>query len=458
MLPAMEGVMISLTLPTSVSSPPPRAAGRALSRLLSPFAKVEPHEAVSTVLLTLAVFTLLMSYYLLKTAREPLILLHGGAETKSYASAGQSLLLLVIIPAYAALARRFGRLRLLLSVYAFFLCNLLGFFVAQHSGAQIGLAFYVWVGVFNQSAVAQLWSFANDVYTPEQGQRLFAILGSGSALGAVVGAFAAKSLAAIGVEALLLGAAVILIVCMALVVSVDRNEQQRAGALADTSQAPPVEGHGSALAQLLQDKFLLWIAALTLLLNFVNSNGEYLLDRSLLSMLAEQGAGDARTVASFKADYFGWVNVIGLGMQLFVVSRVLSRFGVRKSLFVMPVLVGLSYASLLFMPGIALIRFGKITENSLNYSLQNTSRQAVFLVGTRSEKYLGKTVIDSLVVRFGDMCSAGLVLVASQLALSARAFAITNLALIACWLWVVIGLSREHARREASLSAAEKAL
>jgi ATP:ADP antiporter, AAA family len=444
--------MITLTLPAA--APAPRAAGRILSRVLRPFATVQPHEAVSTVLLALAVFTLLMSYYLLKTAREPLILLHGGAELKSYASAGQALLLLAVIPAYAALARRVGRLRLLLSVYAFFLCNLLAFLFARSHGIEIGLAFYVWVGVFNQVAVAQLWSFANDVYTPEQGQRLFAILGTGSALGAVVGAFVAKPIASLSVESLLLAAAMILIVSMALIGYVDQRQQREPRANAQATQAPPVQGIDSALWQLLRDKFLLWIAALTLLLNFVNSNGEYLLDRSLLSMLAGQdGTASARAVAAFKADYFGWVNVVGLGLQMFCVSRVLGRIGVRGSLYVMPIIVGLGYASLLFMPGLALMRFSKITENGLNYSLQNTARQAVFLVGTRSEKFLGKTVIDSFVVRLGDLCSAALVFVSSCLGLSNQAFAWLNLALIGLWLVVLVGLGREHARRAQSLAA-----
>lgn len=109
--------MITLTLGTSSPASSPRAAGKALSRSLSPFAKVEPHEAVSAV----AVFSLLTSYYLLETAREP-ILLHG-----------QSLLLLAVTPAYA-LARRVVRVRLLLCVYAFVPHNLIATLVAPHSG------------------------------------------------------------------------------------------------------------------------------------------------------------------------------------------------------------------------------------------------------------------------------------------------------------------------------------
>src|SRR5882672_12591847 len=100
---------------------------RLLARLLRPFGKVEAGEAITATILTLTVFLLLTAYYLLKTAREPLILLHGGAEVKSYAAAGQALLLVGLVQAYGTLAQRVGRLRLLVLVYLFFASNLLIF-------------------------------------------------------------------------------------------------------------------------------------------------------------------------------------------------------------------------------------------------------------------------------------------------------------------------------------------
>src|ERR1700723_3342372 len=93
---------------------------RVLARALRPFAKVEAPESVSTAILTLTVFLLLTAYYLLKTAREPLILLHGGAEVKSYAAAGQAMLPLVVVRAYSEVAKRVGRMKLLATVYLFF--------------------------------------------------------------------------------------------------------------------------------------------------------------------------------------------------------------------------------------------------------------------------------------------------------------------------------------------------
>ncbi|HMI90860.1 MAG TPA: hypothetical protein VK509_05825, partial [Polyangiales bacterium] len=139
---------------------------RVLALLLRPFAKVEPGEAVSALVLMLTVFLLLMAYYFLKIAREPLILLYGGAEVKSYAAAGQSVLLLAVVPAYSALARKVSRMKLIAGIYGFFAVNLLLFALFAEAGMVLGVAFYLWVGVFSVTAIAQFWSFANDIYDP----------------------------------------------------------------------------------------------------------------------------------------------------------------------------------------------------------------------------------------------------------------------------------------------------
>ena len=323
----------------TASLPAPSGFERALAYGLRPFAKVEPAEAVTAALLTLTVFLLLTAYYLLKTAREPLILLHGGAEVKQYAAAGQALLLVVVVNAYSALARRVGRQRLIATVYLFFASNLVVFAVLARANVVIGVPFFLWVGVFNMTAVSQFWSLAADVYTPEQGKRLFAILGIGSSVGAVAGARVAK----------------IARTARARVADGRRGRASRRvrGAVRlgrSTRGLAGTKGRGGAPRGAPRPrargarpgattKYLLLIAGLTLLLNWVRSNGDYLLDRTLLAALADakgHGADPSIFVTSFKAQYFEWVNITGLVLQLFVVSRVMSRFGVRNALLVLP--------------------------------------------------------------------------------------------------------------------------
>jgi AAA family ATP:ADP antiporter len=435
-------------------SPPSSALDRLFARVLRPFAKVEPSEAVTAALLMLTVFLLLMAYYFLKTAREPLILLQGGAEVKSYAAAGQSLLLLLVVPAYSALAQRVGRIKLLAGVYGFFALNLLVFAALVEAKVGLGVAFYLWVGIFNVTAIAQFWSFANDIYTPEQGKRLFAVLGIGSSVGAVAGAFIAKQLASSGPRAMMLGAACVLVVCIALFWVVEGRERVSKRDEAKIEQPPAIEG--SLIGFLFRDKYLVLLAGLTFLLNCVNTNGEYILDRTLLDAVENGAAGTqdpSAFIGAFKGEFFGWVNLIGVLLQLFAVSRILRLIGVRRALYILPCVAFASYSVILAAPLLALIRIGKITENSLDYSVQNTSRQALFLVGTRAEKYVGKTIVDTIMVRLGDVTSAGLVFVASTYALPTKAFAALNLGLIVCWLIVITVLGREHLRRSERIDA-----
>src|SRR6478672_5395215 len=194
-----------------------------IERLLSPIADVRRGEAPSVLLMALTMFLILAAYYMLKTAREVFILSEGGAEVKSYSSAGQALLLLVLVPAYGAFASRVNRVQLVRWVTLFFVSNLALFLLALGAGVKIGIVYFLWVGIFNLMVIAQFWAFANDLYTQEQGKRLFPLIGVGSSLGAWVGSIqAGRVMERFGPTRLLIAASVILTACAALVTIIDR--------------------------------------------------------------------------------------------------------------------------------------------------------------------------------------------------------------------------------------------
>jgi AAA family ATP:ADP antiporter len=413
-----------------------------VTRFVNLFARVAPGETTTALLLTLNVFLLLTAYYLLKTVREPLILLGGGAEVKSYAAAGQALLLVLTVKGYSRLAQSVGRLRLISFVTLFFVANLLIFQSLGRAGVALGVPFYLWVGIFNVTVIAQFWSLAADLYTPEQGKRLFAIIGIGSSLGAVVGARIAKVLyGPLGPFGLMLAAAGILLLSLAVTALAHRTARRQApGAKAEAPLAP-----GGGFALLMRDRYLQLIALLVVILNLVNTTGEYVLDRTLLEAAAAQTAVPAaRFVALFKASYFEWVNVIGMLLQLFVVSRVLRHLGVKVALLVLPVIALCGYGTLALAPLLPLIFAAKVAENSVDYSLQNTTRQALFLPTSREAKYKAKAVIDTVLVRAGDVLSAGLVWVGHRLLLTPQQLALFNVGLIIAWMGVALALARRH--------------
>src|SRR5258705_10584865 len=162
---------------------------------LSLLGDVRPGESTTALLMLANVFLLMICYSVIKTVREPLILLGGGAEVRSYAAAGQALLLMAAVPLYSWFAGRVDRAKLLVGVTLFFVVTieLFAAAVAAHV-PYVGVAFFVWVGIFNVSLVAQFWTFANDIYSKDAGDRLFPVIMIGMTAGAPLGSLIAGRL------------------------------------------------------------------------------------------------------------------------------------------------------------------------------------------------------------------------------------------------------------------------
>jgi AAA family ATP:ADP antiporter len=441
----------AITAPPTVVLPPDKGW---VERLLSPIADVRRGEATSTLLMSATMFVMLAGYYQLKTAREMFILSEGGAEVKSYSAAGQALLLVVLVPLYSAFASRVSRTQLVQWVTAFFVANLLLFLLALKAGWRIGIPFFLWVGIFNVMVIAQFWALAADLYREDQGKRLFPLIGVGSSLGAWLGSVRAGQLMeSVGAARLLVSGAVSLLFCMALARLAERTATRDAGSQSSRPDKK-LAGGASAFGMIMSDRYLLLIAALTLLLNVVNTTGEYLFGRYVVNAAnAAIGAGaqseGARQqfIGSAYGSYFSYINLVGFLLQLFVVSRVFAFLGVGRSLFVHPIVALASYLLMLRAPSFEAIRLLKIADNSINYSLGNTTRQALWLPTTREAKYKAKQAVDSFCQRAGDVLSAGIVYAGELTSLSVSGFAAFNAAFAVGWLGVAVGLrSRLHAR------------
>lgn len=458
---------------TNASSAPHGATGGEhrgpLDRLLGTFADVRAGEGMTALLLMLNIFILLAAYYLLKTIREPLILsVPGGAEVKSYSAAATAGILILLVPLYSAFASRVSRVRLINGVTLFFIACLVAFFALSQAGVPIGVAFFIWVGIFSLMVIAQLWAFANDIYTVEQGQRLFAIVGIGASLGAIAGSFATGQLVKLyGPYPFMLGAAGLLAVCMLLTNVVNlREKRHRVPSKPDTPAASepssgdqPVTGR-SGFALVFGDRYLLLIAFLMLLYNLVNTNGEYILGRTVVALYtaahgaaAAGGLDEKKVIGEFYGNFFTLVNIISALLQALVVSRILKHFGVRVALLVLPVVAIIGYAGMAFVPLLAFIRTAKLAENSIDYSLQSTTKNALYLPTSREAKYKAKQANDTFFVRFGDVLSAGVVFAGTTwLGFAARQFALVNVVLAALWLVLAVAIGNRY--RQLTKSAA----
>lgn len=426
-----------------------------LEKFLSIFADVRAGEGITAVLLIVNFFVLLGCYYLLKPAREALILVEGGAEVKAYAAAGQAAVLLVLIPIYGWIATHVNRFRLVAGATLFFVMNLLLFWFFGTQGVKEGVVFYIWLGIFNMFVISQYWAFANDIYTEGQGRRLFPIIGIGSSLGAWLGSTSAAGLVkkmGLTPYQLMLAGAVVLLIPVVILYVVNRRETRRADAeVAKEAEAPLGPEGGFQL--ILRDRYLFWIAVLILVLNVVNTSGEYILSKLVVSeSLRVIGPGDAlaaergRFIGGFYGDFFGWVNLLGFLLQSLAVSRVMRYAGVRGALFVLPVLAVISYSFLAGAPILAVVRVIKVLENATDYSLMNTVRQALWLPVSREAKYKAKAAVDSFIVRTGDMLQAGIVYAGVAIGLGIQGFAALNVALTILWLYAAWQIRRLHRR------------
>jgi len=496
----------STTLATEVQGP------TGFRRLLAVFAPVKRSEVLTVIVLTVNVFVLLTCYYVLKVVREPLILLGGGAELKAYASAGQTVLLIAVVPAFGWLSSRVSRLRLLTTMQLIFIGFLVAFYLLAQARAPIGLAFYLWLGIFNVLVVSNFWSFANDLYTEEQGKRLFAVIGIGASIGAILGAFVPQVLhRVIGVYSLMLVAAGGLALSIVLYRMADLRERKNreardaeratgAGDDAATRGRKAREAREAAAASkeggfalILKDRYLRLLAAMVLVATIINTTGEYVVskmatDRSkdyaaqtvratpapadsasaAESKPDSRPAGDAGKgeaapdpkspeakaiekargdyLAGFFSSYYGWVNLLSALLQALLVARLLTRLGIRRALFIMPLVVLGGWFSLMLFANVTMVRIAKTAENSLDYSLHNTLRHALFLPTSRASKYKAKAAVDTFVVRAGDVIAGlGIVfLLVEVLHLGVHAFAALNVALAAVWLLLAVRAGRLH--------------
>ncbi|HSD10956.1 MAG TPA: hypothetical protein VLF14_08225 [Candidatus Binatia bacterium] len=460
-----------------VGKPPRPLAGdrpSALERSLGLFTEVRAGEGPTGVWMLLGVFLVLAAYYFVKPARDGLLAVSpaGGlseTELKAYSSFAQSVCLLAALPLYDRVAKSLPRRTLITVVTLFFSGNLVVFWALQpglvfDDVGYVGIAFYLWVGIFNVFVVAQFWAFAADLYSHEAGKRLFPLIAIGATAGAATGAWLAKHLVAVvGTYGILLVAAAVLSGSLVAM----RAADARATDGATLEDARDTSG---GLRLIFRHKYLIATALLVLVLNWVNTNGENFLfgaiEKHIHAELAARGiaggeAADAFVrdqTTRFYGDLFFWVNLIALVLQSLVASRVLRYGGFGAILLALPVVSLTSYALMALYPSLAMIRHLKIAENATDYSVNNTAKQVLWLPTTVDMKYRAKATIDTLFVRAGDALAAATAFVAIQLVHAPlRSLFAFNAGLVVVWLCLAVRIAREHARLSTRASSRRRA-
>ena len=465
-------------------------------RVLRIFTEVRPGEGPTALLMFANVFLILCAYYFIKPLREGWLSISGiegfaPIEVKAYSSFAQALLLLPIVGWYGQLAVRWGRTPLFTRATLFCISNMLLFFCIQPDVffgklPWSGILFYLWVGIFGVFVVAQFWTFCADIYSDERGKRMMPMIAIGATSGAAAASWIVGELtrvdevtktAAVPNEYLLLVAIFPLLVSIVLTRIVDARERDANEAPAATQAPKSPEGDGEEKSEGLRfllsgarlvfvSRFILAAAVVTLLLNWVNTNGENLLyavvNDSLTAQVAEQGIVGERAVdeyvkagtTAFYGNFFFWVNIVALALQSLVASRLLKYGGFGPLLMILPVIALISYTTMALLPVLAIVKLMKIAENATDYSLNNTARHVLWLPVSSEMKFRGKPAIDTLYVRMGDGLAALTILVGVQwLDLETGTFFAFNVALVLAWLWFAVVLVREHRKASEAISS-----
>jgi AAA family ATP:ADP antiporter len=245
-------------------------------------------------------------------------------------------------------------------------------------------------------------------------------------------------------------AAIGLVVPVGLTIIVHRREGRHGSDISPAEAERALEGAGG-FALVRKERYLRLIAVLVLLFSLVNTLGGFILNQMITSEAAARVAAGAAggldqraLIGTMAGTIQTYVNVLSFFLQAFVVSRIFKYAGVRAALFVLPAIAFGGYTLMTILPIFAVVSWVKVLENSADYSIQNTTRHALFLPTSREAKYKAKQAIDSFFVRTGDLLQAVVVFVGSSLAFGTRHYAMVNLVFIAFWLLVAVAIAREY--------------
>jgi ATP:ADP antiporter, AAA family len=414
-----------------------------LERWLARVMPATPQERAAALWSFAYFFALLAGYYVLRPLRDQMGIA-GGVKNLPWLFTATFVTLLVAQPLYGALVARLPRARFIPIVYHFFVANLLVFWALltfDIETAVVARVFFVWVSVFNLFAVAVFWSFMADLFTSEQGKRLFGFIGAGGTAGALLGPIITIWLSVpLGPVNLMIAAVIFLELAVFCVYRLERNVVMRAQA-----QAPTESIGGSAFAaipELVRSPYILGIGVWVALLSYA-ATIIYFEQAHIVSEAVKSAGLQTRIFASIDLA----VSLLTLVTQLFITGQVLKRVGTGVAAAALPLVYIVGFAVLAVMPTLIVVVTVQVVQRWMNFAIANPARQLFFTVVTREEKYKAKNLVDVVVYRGSDALSGWIFDTLQGLGLKLGAIALCSLPVVAGWAVLSLALGREQEKR-----------
>ncbi|HXF67902.1 MAG TPA: MFS transporter [Burkholderiales bacterium] len=418
--------------------------------MLRRLAHVRPHERPALAWAFLYFFCLLCGYYVLRPVRDEMGVA-GGVASLPWLFTGTFFAMLAAVPLFGWVTARFPRRVMLPAVYWFFIANLFLFFTLMKNAAAPGAvaaAFFIWVSVFNLFVVSVFWSFMVDLFSDEQGKRLFGMIAAGGSAGALAGPAVTATLAVpLGVANLLLVSALFLSVAIAcihrLLAWSARSGERPGGAPRDE----PIGGSvWAGVRTVATSGYLLGLCGYLVLFSALFTFLYFEQARIVAATIADSAA---RTRLFALMDLA--VNALALLLQATLTARLLARLGVAGTLLVLPAFSVLGFLAVGAAPTLAAIALFQVLRRAGEYAIAKPARELLFVVLDRERKYKAKNFIDTVVFRGADMASGWLLAGLAKLGLSAAALAAAAVPVAAAWgaLSWALGRQQEALARQA---------
>jgi len=401
---------------------------------------IRREEILPTVLMFLYGWLALTSYYVIKPVRNSVFVDRVGADNLPLIYVLAALVIIGLMLVYSRYVDRIDRRTLLLGTFAVLAVTLVGFWwwLGRAGGTVVASgAFYIYTKLYPLLLVSQFWLVGNLLFTTRQAKRLFAPIDVGLILGGITGSIVSSTLAdSLGNELLLLLAAGILGGCAVLVLllfpHMRRGEERAGSALAENVS-------GDAVRLLMQSSHLrtiAWILGLTIVVGTV-------LDWQLNRAVELQITGE-EAMTRFWGTFYAVLNVGSVSIQLLLTAFILRKFGIGVALLALPVALLVASVGVLVLPGLLAAAIAKGTEGGLRYSLDQSTRELLYLPVPTHVKYKVKPLIDLAVYRGGTgVGGLALLFFVNLLGFSLRWISVVALAFIGLWVWHALRMREE---------------
>jgi AAA family ATP:ADP antiporter len=390
--------------PKSDSAPEPATP---LLRFLRRLIDVTSAELPALGWCWLYIFSVLASYYILRPIRDQMGVA-GGVNNLPWLFLGTLIAMLVLNVPFSALVKLLPRKQFISLSYRFFAASILAFGAALHWATPeqtiwVGRFFFIWTSVFNLFVVSIFWSMVVDIFSPEQGKRLFGFIAAGATLGAIVGSSVTASLAKMVQPAvLLIGAALLLEVATFCVRRLSRLSVKMSDRPHPEREEEPIGGGVMAGFVDALRKPYLFNTAIFLLLYAITSTFLYFSQASIVST-SFTSRGEQTT---FFATIDLIVNSITLVFQVFLTGRLVRWFGVAIALALLPAVSMVGFGALYVLPTLAAVASFQVVRRAGYFALTQPARQVLYTVVSREDRYKAKNFIDTAVYRAGDQVGA----------------------------------------------------